>query len=201
MNANHLKKQTIEATPDGIKFMIKDDSGIYQHCKLIGYKAAIRSLDRGDYDKEAPAGLRLAAAILEGEAAGFYTPDNEHRTVFWRWLVADIFIRTMAEENGVTEIDNESGGVDRPALYVGKHGGISVYPFAERFSLANHIEAIAIEKLGVNDGYIMAVRMYQDMITKDFSLSDWGRSAFATLHDSFIKRINESGIPDQPLHH
>lgn len=196
-----IKTKTAEAVQGGIIATLVDEYGEVIERNLIQYADAIRSLDRGDYDRHNPSGLKLAAAILEGEAAGFYKPDSEHRAVFWRWLVADIFIRTMAEENGVAEVQNESGGIDRPAVYIGKHGGISVYPFAERFSLASHIEAIAIEKCGVNDGYLMAVNIYKSMVDANFSLSKWGREALETLHDSFIERLNTDGIPTQPVTH
>ncbi|WP_228304012.1 DUF1989 domain-containing protein, partial [Klebsiella michiganensis] len=37
----------------------------------------------------------------------------------------------------------------------------------ERFALANHIEAGAIEKYGQKEGLPLALRMYQDMVVCD----------------------------------
>ncbi len=201
MNAKHLKTLLAEASQDGILLTQADDTSSLQSRRVIGYKSSIRALDRGDYDRHLPGGMRVVAAIFDAETSGYFTPDNETRVVLWRWLVAAVFINTMAEENGVAEVENESGGIDHPAMYFGEYGGISVYPFAERFSLANHIEAIAIEKYGVNNGYLMAVNMYQSMIAADCSLSEWGRESFQILHDSFIKQLNTDGLPPQPVTH
>ncbi|HGU6443066.1 TPA: hypothetical protein ACNABU_003755, partial [Citrobacter amalonaticus] len=74
-----------------------------------------------------------------------------------------------------------------------------------RFSLANHVEGIAIEKYGVEKGSRMALRMYQDMVIADpgygFRMSPFGREWLEMLHDDYIGMIKTSGIPDAPVLH
>ena len=56
-----MKRETFqEATPDGIK------SGN----RIIGYSAAIRQLDGGQYDLQLPEGMRLLSYIWQAEESG-----------------------------------------------------------------------------------------------------------------------------------
>ena len=108
-------------------------------------------------------------------------------------------------ENGTVDVPNDEGGADTAVIYSGEHGAISVYPGPERFALANHIEAGAIEKYGQKEGLLLALRMYQDMVVCDdeygFRLSAMGREGFNMLHDGFIEQIHTEGMPDMPVMH
>ena len=201
MNTKHLKTKSAEAVQEGIITTLVDKFGEVQESNVIGFDDAITLLDKGEYDNEAPAALCIAAALLEAQAAGFYQPNNERVTVYYRWLVADIFIRTMIEENGTRTVEQDDGTTAEVAVYVGKHGAMSVYAIAERFSLANHVEAVSFEVLGMNDGYLMATNIYRSFITDDFSLSEQGREMFELLHDGFMEQLNEDGLPDAQMVH
>lgn len=184
-----------EATPDGIRF------GLI----LTGYRAAIRQLDTGHSDNNLPAGLRTIAAIWEGVATGHFMPTDEQRAVLWRWGVAALFIIDQRQANGTVDAKNEDGSTDYATIYQGEHGGIAVYPSTERFSLANHIEGLALEKYGAAQGYPMAVNIYQTMVEavpgEGMRLSDEGREGLAMLHDGFIEMLNTEGVPDAPMAH
>ncbi|EBW6663758.1 hypothetical protein DP683_24935, partial [Salmonella enterica subsp. enterica serovar Reading] len=125
--------------------------------------------------------------------------------ILWRWLVATVFINEERDRNGTIDIPNESGGVDTAVIYSGKKGDLSIYPGPLRFSLANHVESIAIEKYGVEKGSMMALRMYQDMVIADpgdgFRMSPFGREGLEMLHDDYIGMIKTSGMPEMPVMH
>ncbi|AMY67216.1 hypothetical protein NF29_19875 [Enterobacter cloacae] len=173
--------------------------------RVIGYSVAVRQLDNGNYDKRIPDGLDLLACIMEGIESGWFTPCIEKEIIIWRWMLVAVFITEEQEKNGTVEVPNDEGGVDTAVIYSGEHGAISVYPGPERFALANHIEAGAIEKYGPNVGQQLALRMYQDMVVVDddygFRLSLMGREGFNLLHDSFIEQIQTEGMPGMPVMH
>ncbi|WP_426727282.1 hypothetical protein [Enterobacter cloacae complex sp. 288G10] len=180
-------------------------SGIRFGNRVIGYSVAVRQLDNGNYDKRIPDGLDLLACIMEGIESGWFTPCIEKEIIIWRWMLVAVFITEEQEKNGTVEVPNDEGGVDTAVIYSGEHGAISVYPGPERFALANHIEAGAIEKYGPNVGQQLALRMYQDMVVVDddygFRLSLMGREGFNLLHDSFIEQIQTEGMPGMPVMH
>jgi len=183
-----------EATPDGIK------SGN----RIIGYSAAIRKLDGGQYDQELPEGMRLLSCIWEAEVSGKLSLSDEKRVILWRWAVVAIFVCDLIEVNGMVDVPNHEGGFDRAAIYAGKSGSMSVYPGPLRFSLANHVEGCAIEKYGVKTGLPLALRMYMDMVEagpRGFQLSAMGREGMVMLHESFIKMIKTEGMPAMPVIH
>ncbi|AVG34239.1 MULTISPECIES: hypothetical protein [Enterobacter] len=186
---------TPEPTSTGIRF----------GNRVIGYSVAVRQLDNGNYDKRIPDGLDLLACIMEGIESGWFTPCIEKEIIIWRWMLVAVFITEEQEKNGTVEVPNDEGGVDTAVIYSGEHGAISVYPGPERFALANHIEAGAIEKYGPNVGQQLALRMYQDMVVVDddygFRLSLMGREGFNLLHDSFIEQIQTEGMPGMPVMH
>lgn len=199
------KKTHAEAAPDGINVMEISSNGVYQQVRMMGYSAAIRQLDNGAYDHDLPAGMRVVAAIWEAERKGYYSPSDERRAIVWRWLVACLFILEQMEKNGTADVVNEAGGTDRAVLYVGKHGGISIYPSSERASLANHIEGLALEKYGAGTGLLLAVQMYQGMTEavpgEGLKLSEMGREGLEMLHDGFIEMLNTEGMPAEPTAH
>lgn len=173
--------------------------------RVIGYSAAIRELDNGRYDKNIAAGMEILACIMEAVESSWITLNIEKQIIVWRWLLAAVFITEEREKNGTVDVPNDEGGVDTAVIYSGEHGAISVYPGPERFALANHIEAGAIEKYGSDVGQQLALRMYQDMVVADdesgFRLSAMGREGFNMLHDGFIEQIQTEGMPDMPVMH
>ncbi|HHQ5707556.1 TPA: hypothetical protein ACSRGW_003125 [Klebsiella pneumoniae] len=172
---------------------------------MIGYSAAIRELDNGRYDKNIAAGMEILACIIEAVESGWISLTIGKQIIVWRWLLAAVFITEEREKNGTVDVPNDEGGVDTAVIYSGQHGAISVYPGPERFALANHIEAGAIEKYGPDLGQQLALRMYQDMVLGDeergYRLSLMGREGFNLLHDSFIEQIQTDGMPDMPVMH
>ncbi|MDA4842838.1 hypothetical protein [Enterobacter hormaechei] len=190
-----VSTSTPEPTSTGIRF----------GNRVIGYSVAVRQLDNGNYDKRIPDGFDVMACIMEAIESGWFTPSIEKEIIIWRWLLAAVFITEEQEKNGTVEVPNDEGGVDTAVIYSGEHGAISVYPGPERFALANHIEAGAIEKYGPDVGQQLALRMYQDMVVVDddygFRLSAMGREGFNLLHDSFIEQIQTEGMPGMPVMH
>lgn len=196
-----LKTKTAEAVQEGIITALADENGVIIERNVIQYADAIRILNDGDYDSEPAAALRVAAALLDGQAAGFFKATMEQTMLFYRWLVADVFVRTMAEENGTQIVEQGDGTTAEAAVYIGKHGAMTVYRIAERFSLANHVEATAFEQMGVTEGYELAIKIYSSFITKDFALSQYGREMFELLHDGFIEQLAQDGLPDMAKTH
>lgn len=180
-------------------------TGIRFGRRVIGYSAAICELDNGRYDKNIADGMNILACVMEAVESNWITLNIEKQIIVWRWLLAAVFITEELEKNGTVEVPNDEGGVDTAVIYSGDHGSISVYPGPERFALANHIEAGAIEKYGPVVGQQLALRMYQDMVVADedfgFRLSAIGREGFNLLHDSFIEQIQTEGMPDMPIMH
>ncbi len=180
-------------------------TGIRCGRRIIGYSAAIRSLDNGRYDRNLPKGLDVLACIMEAIESGWTTIGIEKQIIVWRWLLVAVFIAEEQEKNGIIDVPNDEGGFDTAVIYSGKKGSISVYPAPERFALANHVEGCAIEKYGQEVGQQMALRMYQDMVVTDdergFKLSPMGREGMDLLHDSFIEQIQTEGMPDMPVMH
>ena len=173
--------------------------------RIIGYSAAIRELDNGRYDKRLAEGMEILACIMEAVESNWITLNIEKQIIVWRWLLAAVFITEEREKKGTVDVPNDEGGVDEAVIYSGEHGAISVYPGPERFALANHIEAGAVEKYGPDLGQRLALRMYQDMVVADdecgFRLSAMGREGFNMLHNGFIAQIQTEGMPDMPVMH
>ena len=186
--------QNAQATPDGVL-----DNG-----RVTGYTAIIHALDAGRHDSNTVKGLRLLAFVWEAVEEGWYRMSIAKEVILWRWLVVTLFVIEQRDLNGSVDVPNASGGVDKAVIYRGKKGGMSIYPGPERFCLANNIESLAIEKFGVVAGPEKALQIYSNMVTtgpEGFSLSEWGREAFETLHDGFIEELNKNGMPDMPVIH
>lgn len=184
-----------EATPDGIRI----------GNRVIGYSGVVRQLDNGHYDKCNYEGLQMLACIQEARESGWLLLSVEKEVLIWRWLVVTVFVNEEREKNGTVEVANEDGGTDLAVIYAGKNGAISIYPGAERFALANHVEGCAIEKYGTETGLKLALRMYKDMVAVDpkkgFRMSAMGREGLELLHDSFIEQIQTEGMPAMPVTH
>lgn len=187
--------QNAQATPDGI----------LHNGKVTGYSVIIRALDSGEHDASTTKGLRLLACIWEAVGKGWYRISLAKEIIVWRWLVVTVFLVQEKDRNGTADVPNNEGGIDRAIIYRGAHGGMGVYPGPERFALANHVESIAIEKYGAEQGLELALSMYKNMLTAEpgegFRLSEFGQKAFEMLHDSFIEEINKNGVPEAPVMH
>ncbi|HCB1864021.1 hypothetical protein [Citrobacter amalonaticus] len=184
-----------EATPNGIKI----------GNRVISWSGAVKQFDGPRFDSRPSEGLRWLACIMDAEASGWVALYVKKELILWRWLVATVFINEERDRNGTIDIPNESGGVDIAVIYSGKKGDLSIYPGPLRFSLANHVEGVAIEKYGVEKGSKMALRMYQDMVIADpgdgFRMSPFGREGLEMLHDDYIGMIKTSGMPEMPVMH
>ncbi len=184
-----------EATPNGIKI----------GNRVIGWSGAVKQFDGSRFDSRPSGGMRWLACILDAETSGWVILGVKKDLILWRWLVATVFLNEERDKNGTVEVPNEEGSVDIAVVYSGKCGDMSIYPGPLRFSLANHVESIAIEKYGIDEGSTLALRMYQDMVIADpecgFRMSAFGRKGLEMLHDDYIGMINTSGTPDMPVMH
>ncbi|MDW2636721.1 hypothetical protein RYZ90_23010 [Citrobacter portucalensis] len=184
-----------ETTPNGIKI----------GNRVIGWSGAVKQFDGSRFDSRNSEGLRWLACIMDAVAAGWVSLGAEKELILWRWLVATVFINEEKDKNDTIEIPNEDGGVDIAVIYSGKKGNLSIYPGPLRFSLANHVEGIAIEKYGVCEGSALALRTYQDMVIADpgygFRMSPFGRKGLEMLHDDYIGEINTNGMPEAHVIH
>lgn len=184
-----------ETTPNGIKI----------GNRVIGWSGAVNQFDGSRFDSRPSEGMRWLACIFDAYAAGWVDLGTKKELVLWRWLVATVFINEEKDKNGTVEVPNGDGGVDIAVIYSGKKGNLSIYPGPLRFSLANHVESIAIEKYGVCEGSALALRMYQDMVIADpgcgFRISPFGRKGLEMLHDDYIGEINANGMPEMPVMH
>ena len=165
----------------------------------------IQKLDGGEYDTDLVEGLRLVAALWHGVHSGGFILSNEQNLVLWRWVVAAVFVCEMFDTNGTVEVKNERGDPEEAAVYRGEHGGIVIYPWSERFALANHIEGLAYEMFPANKAPEMAAAIYRSMIdislVTGIDMSEEGLKGMALLHDSFIETLKTEGIPAAPMAH
>lgn len=184
-----------EATPNGIKI----------GSRVIGWSGAVKQFEGSRFDSRNSEGVRWLACIMDAVAAGWVDLGARKELVLWRWLVATVFINEEKDKNGTVEVPNDDGGVDIAVIYSSKKGNLSIYPGPLRFSLANNVEGIAIEKYGIDEGSALALRMYQDMVIADpgygFRMSPFGREGLEMLNDDYIGMINTNGMPEAPVIH
>ncbi|MCW7547126.1 hypothetical protein OO184_03985 [Photorhabdus sp. APURE] len=173
--------------------------------KIMSYAEALVSLDAGQYDNDLLLGFELVSAISHGWKAGFHAPTSDQRLMLWRWVVSASFVREQIDRNGTREVDNDKGGTDTAAIYVNGVSAITVYPLVERVMLATHIEGIAFERSGSEDGADMAVRMYMDFINMQPESGNWlsekGREGLSILHDALIKAAEAGEFDSMPVLH
>ncbi len=173
--------------------------------ETIGYMEALKSLDTGKYDHDLLLGFDLVLTIFHGWKADFYVPTSEQQLMLWRWVVSASFVQEQIDRNGTCEVDNGKGGTDTGAIYVNGVSSITVYPSAERLMLANHVEGIAFEQLGSEEGADMAVRMYMDFINMQPEKGNWlsekGREGLSILHDDLIKAVEAGEFNTMPVIH
>ncbi len=183
---------------------------LYFHRKQNGVDAVVpetdvQKLDSGEYDNDLVEGLRLVAAIWCGMHTGGLVVTDEQNLVLWRWVVAAVYVCEMFDTNGAVEVKNEQGDPESVAVYSGEHGGIVIYPWSERFALANHVEGLACEMFPANKATEMAMAIYRSMIdispVTGIDMSEEGLKGMALLHDSFIETLKTEGIPAAPVAH
>lgn len=166
---------------------------------------AIQKLESGEYDADLVEGLRLVAALWHGMHTGCFMLSDEQNLVLWRWTVAAVYVCEMLDTNGTVEVKNEQGEPEEVAVYSGDHGGIVIYPWSERFSLANHVEGLAYEMFPANKAPEMAAAIYRSMIdispVTGIDMSEEGLKGISLLHDSFIETLKTECIPAAPVAH
>ncbi|MDE9471007.1 hypothetical protein [Xenorhabdus bovienii] len=173
--------------------------------EIMSYEKALKSLDAGQYDNDLLLGFELVLALSHGWKAGFYEPTSEQRLMLWRWIVSASFVQEQIDRNSTREVDNGEGGTDTAAIYVNGVSAITIYPLVERMMLVTHVEGIAFEQFGSEEGADMAVRMYMDFINvqpeKGNRLSEKGREGLSILHDELIKSVKAGEFGAIPVIH
>lgn len=168
-------------------------------------ESVIQKLESGEYDNDLVEGLRLVAAIWSGMHTGCLVVTDEQNLVLWRWVVAAVYVCEMFDTHGAVEVTNEQGEPEDVAIYSGEQGGIVIYPWSERFALANHVEGLAYEMFPANKATEMAAAIYRSMIdispVTGIDMSEDGLKGMALLHDSFIETLKTEGIPAAPVAH
>ncbi|OHY65441.1 hypothetical protein BB778_18590 [Pluralibacter gergoviae] len=170
---------------------------------MVGYSTAIRQLDNGAYDEDLSSGMAMVQALLAAMDKGYYTPSEELELLMRRWLVAAVFIIEQMAKNGTTEAVNLDGELKTAAIYAGQNGAMTIFPRAERLTLANHIEALALEHYG-EAGNQLAIEVYMAMVEVPEGVMRLSESASAMLsahHDDFIRTLNHDGMPPKPTTH
>jgi len=184
-----------EATPSGVRI----------GSRLVGFSSIIRQLDEGRFDKPISEGFGVIAELSLAEIRGWFQPSIEQQVNVWRWMVAGVFIVEQMQANGTTPVTQDDGTTSNQILYMGKHGGIVVYPATERFSLALNVEELMLKDFTHDDPYQKALMLYQAMLEPSadggMTLSAWGRDGMSMLHDGYIEMINAEGIPAAPTAH
>lgn len=193
----------IEATPDGINFSTMNNEGLWQHSRVLSYSAAIQQLDDGAYDEDLAGGLEVVHVLWGAQRNGYYVPVPDVDLLVWRWLVSSLFVIEQMEKNGMTEAVNLDGEVRDVAIYCGKNGSMTIFPRAERLTLANHIEALALEQYGAA-GIQIAIDVYRSMLEAargGLRLTASASGMLSDSHDDFIHVLNTTGVPEAPVAH
>ncbi|MFJ5982364.1 hypothetical protein ACIQCX_15750 [Enterobacter cancerogenus] len=183
---------------------------LYYHRNQNGADAVVpetdvQKLDSGEYDNDLVEGFRLVAAIWHGMHAGCLVVTDQQNLVLWRWVVAAVYVCEMFDTNGAVDVKNEKGERVEVAIYSGERDGIVIYPWSERFALANHVEGLAYEIFPADKATEMAVAIYRSMLeisaATGVDMSEEGLKGMALLHDSFIDTLKTEGIPAAPVAH
>ncbi len=127
---------SFEAAPDGIRA---------RH-KLVGYSAAIRQLDGGQFDDSLAAGLRVVSQIQQGAVYGWFHPTSEQNALIWRWIIATLFVLEQKEANGTVDVANGESSADRAVI-------AAAAKVAEVDELRREVEALEreVEEIKNND--------------------------------------------------
>lgn len=187
----------VEAHSGFINILRLNNQRIYELQEQVPFTQVASRLDAGDWDEQ----LFLGMKIIHEWGDSDHATSAEETLIIWRWLIAAIFFLEQKEMNGSTVAHNFNGEEFDSAIYVGKHGGMNLFPAAERFAMANNIEAALIERYGAEQGTANAISFYIAMRGDNGELSELGREILSGLHDEFILQIQDSGIPESPTAH
>lgn len=197
----YILMSRLEAEKNFVLYFHRNQNG----ADAVVPESDIQKLESGEYDKDLVEGLRLVAAIWHGMHAGCLVVTDEQNLVLWRWVVAAVYVCEMFDTHGAVEVKNEQGEPEDVAIYSGEQGGIVIYPWSERFALANHVEGLAYEMFPANKATEMAAAIYRSMIdissVTGIDMSEEGLKGMALLHDSFIETLKTEGIPAAPVAH
>ncbi|MGX8940155.1 hypothetical protein ACWWJF_05710 [Symbiopectobacterium sp. Eva_TO] len=192
-----MSRYHVENTPDGINISQHTAERLYEHVDLIPYADAMTRLDAGEWDDD----LDLALAIIIKWCKSDSPYSHHDALLLWRWLIAYAFDYEQREANGTVTVEWNPGEYRECAVYQGEYGAMNLYLSTERFAMANNIEGALIKKYGPEQGTMNAIRFYAAMRDENGGLSEMGRKVLSELHDSFIKELNESGMPEAPTTH
>jgi len=150
--------------------------------------------------------IRDPCVLLETQLMQYWaryseTTDNENMLLFWRWVVAHAFDEEQRQANGTVTCEWRPGEFVECAIYRGPHGGMNLYPSAERKAMADNIEGALIERFGREEGTRNAIQFYVAMKEPAAGLTPLGREVMSRLHDTFLCDMNEHGLPDEPVTH
>lgn len=178
----------IEATPDGVNVMARNDYNLYEHLALIPFVSIPERLNAGEWDDMPILALRLSAEYLvagDSQKILFSYPD---RMQVYRWIVAFVFIEHQASLDG-EPIYTYTNGKDTVKM--------PLYPEAERLAIANNIEGALIGRFGAEQGMKNATLFYSGMLIADkdkpVRLSNFGLSTMKELHDLYLAEFLQNG--------
>ncbi len=173
--------------------------------QTVSYESAITALDNGMYDGDLPLGFSLIGSIAESWTSEIFTPSTEQRIILFRWLVTSLFIQEQTALNGTRLIKNSQGKKELAAMYISDKGAITIYPASERMLLATHIESVAFQKYGKQQGSDMIINMYFDFIEQSTEekgkLTEKALKELASLHDELIDSFNTPEFNSAPVIH
>ncbi|MGX8941596.1 hypothetical protein ACWWJF_15800 [Symbiopectobacterium sp. Eva_TO] len=192
-----MSRYHVENIPDGINISQHTAERLYGHVDLIPYADAMTRLDAGEWDDD----LNLAFEIARKWGQSDYDYTHHDALLLWRWVIAFAFNHEQRVANGTVTVEWRPGEFRECAVYQGEYGAMNLYLSAERFAMANNIEGALIEKYGPEQGMMNAIQFYTAMRGERGGLSDMGREVLCELHDSFIKTLNDSGMPEAPTAH
>lgn len=186
-----------EAIPEGILLMYPAEDTP----RKMGYARALQHLDGGGSDDNLSAGMRLAAALLEGIQVGWYSPAEAESLALWRWIAVAVFIQEQQALCNTAAVEDKHGRTVEAVLYDEGKTVVALVPAVERRMLAQHVEQATQRFCPAEACPDLTLRMYQDMlaVSDDESgvcLTVWGHSAFRILHEWLSDSLtNVSGSP------
>ena len=179
----------IEATPDGVNVMVRNNNNLYEHIELISFVSIPERLNAGEWDDAPVLALRLSAEYLAAGDTQRIILSYPDRMRVYRWVVAFAFMEYQASLTGGKTVYTYTDG-----KVIVK---IPLYPEAERLAIVNNIEGALIGKFGAKQGAKNTTLFYSKMLTveKDspVKLSDYGIEVMNELHDSMLSEFLSNG--------
>ncbi|HEM8291644.1 TPA: hypothetical protein ACGBIO_000773 [Providencia rettgeri] len=173
--------------------------------QTVSYESAITALDNGLYDRDLPLGFSLVGSIADSWMAEIFTPTTEQRVILFRWIVSSLFVQEQTAQNGTRLIENSQGEQELAAMYISDKGAITIYPASERMLLATHIESVAFQKYGKQQGSEMIINMYfkfiDQSVEKSGKLTEVAQQELVFLHDELIDSFNTPEFNSTPVIH